>query len=63
MYYLVQLKEIVPPGPLSFEEARASVVSDYQDNLEKEWLEQLRKKYPVKVNDKAKKNVVEKLML
>lgn len=62
MYYLVQLKEIVPPGPLSFEEARASVVSDYQDNLEKEWLEKLRKKYPVKVNDKAKKNVVEKLM-
>jgi peptidyl-prolyl cis-trans isomerase SurA len=62
MYYLVQLKEIVPPGPLSFEEARASVVSDYQDNLEKEWLEKLRKKYPVNVNDKAKKNVVEKLM-
>ena len=62
MYYLVHLKEIVPPGPLSFEEARASVISDYQDNLEKEWLEQLRKKYPVKVNDKAKKNVVEKLM-
>jgi peptidyl-prolyl cis-trans isomerase SurA len=62
MYYLVQLKEIVAPGPLSFEEARASVVSDYQDNLEKEWLEKLRKKYPVKVNDKAKKNVVENLM-
>jgi peptidyl-prolyl cis-trans isomerase SurA len=62
MYYLVQLKEIVPPGPLSFEEARTSVVSDYQDNLEKEWLEKLRKKFPVKVNDKAKKNVLEKLM-
>jgi len=62
MYYLAHLKEIVPPGPLSFEEARASVISDYQENLEKMWLEQLKKKYPVKVNDKAKKNVVEILM-
>ncbi len=61
MYYLVQVKEIVPPGSLSFAEARASVISDYQDNLEKEWLEQLRKKYPVKVNEKSKKHVVEKL--
>ncbi len=61
MYYLVQIKEMVPPGPLSFEEARASVISDYQDSLEKEWLEQLNKKYPVSVNEKAKKYVVEKL--
>ena len=62
MYYLAHLKEIVPPGSLSFEEARADVISDYQESLEKEWLDVLRKKYPVKVNDKAKKNVLEKLM-
>jgi peptidyl-prolyl cis-trans isomerase SurA len=61
MYYLVKVQKIVPPGPLSFEEARAAVISDYQDNLEKEWLAQLRKKYQVKVNEKAKKNVVQKL--
>ena len=61
MYYLAHIKEMVPPGALSFEEARASVISDYQDNLEEEWLEQLRKKYQVKVNEKAKKHVVEKL--
>lgn len=61
MYYLVQIKEMVPPGSMSFEEARASVISDYQDSLEKEWLEQLKKKYPVNVNEKAKKYVVEKL--
>jgi len=61
MYYLVQITEMVPPGSMSFKEARASVISDYQDSLEKEWLEQLRKKYPVSVNEKAKKYVVEKL--
>lgn len=61
MYYLVQVKEVVPPGPMSFEEARAAVISDYQDSLEKTWLEQLRKKYPVKINEKAKQYVLEKL--
>lgn len=61
MYYLVDVRKILPPGQLSFAEARASVISDYQDNLEKEWLIQLRKKYPVKINEKAKQNTIEKL--
>jgi peptidyl-prolyl cis-trans isomerase SurA len=61
MYYLVNVQKIVPSGQLTFSEARASVISDYQDNLEKEWLIQLRKKYPVKINEKEKQNVVEKL--
>jgi peptidyl-prolyl cis-trans isomerase SurA len=59
--YLVHVKSIVPPGALSFEEARTSVISDYQDYLEKNWIEQLRKKYPVKVNAKVKNYVLEKL--
>ncbi len=61
MYYLVHIKEMVPPGPMSFEEARASVISDYQDDLEKVWLEQLKKKHPVKINEKAKKYVEDNL--
>jgi peptidyl-prolyl cis-trans isomerase SurA len=61
MYYLVRILKMVPPGALTFEEARASVISDYQDSLEKEWLALLKKKYPVKVNAKAKNYVVEKL--
>jgi hypothetical protein len=34
----------VAPGVESFEEARAQVVSDYQDNLEKNWVKELRRK-------------------
>jgi peptidyl-prolyl cis-trans isomerase SurA len=59
--YLVQVKEMKPPGPLTFEEARASIISDYQDYIEQTWLEQLKLKYPVKVNEKAKKYVVQEL--
>lgn len=61
IYYLVHIKDIVPPGPLTFEEARAQVISEYQDSLEKNWITQLKKKYPVSINEKAKKYVWEKL--
>lgn len=60
-YHLIHVTSMVPPGSMTFDEARASVISAYQNELEKNWLDQLRKKYPVKVNDKTKKYVVEKL--
>lgn len=59
--YLVVVNKMIPAGALSFEDARASIVSEYQNELEKNWLTALRQKYPVKVNDKTKKYVVEKL--
>jgi len=61
MYYLVEVSRLVPPGSLSFEEARAKVISEYQDSLEKEWLIRLRQKYPVKINKKGKKIVITEL--
>jgi peptidyl-prolyl cis-trans isomerase SurA len=39
------------PGQRSFEEARGLVINDYQAVLEKQWLDSLKKKYPVKVNE------------
>jgi len=46
----VHVKKVVPPTPKSLEEARGFIVSDYQEYLEKEWIKQLREKYPVTVN-------------
>lgn len=60
-YQLVIVTHMVAPGSLSFEDARASVISEYQNELEKNWIDALKKKYPVKVNDKTKKYVVEKI--
>lgn len=36
----------------SFEDARGLVINDYQNILEEKWTNELRKKYPVKVNEK-----------
>jgi peptidyl-prolyl cis-trans isomerase SurA len=39
--------------PRSFDDARGLVINDYQIELEKNWVEQLKKKYPVVVNEKV----------
>lgn len=36
--------------PGSFEEVKGKVIADYQDRLEKEWINTLRKKYTIKIN-------------
>jgi len=60
-YYLVEVRQLVTPGIKAFGEAKAHVISDYQDMLEKEWVASLRRKYPVTIISKAKKNVVKEL--
>ena len=37
----------------SFADARGLVINDYQNFLEKRWVEELKKEYPVKVNEKV----------
>lgn len=61
-FYVVKAVRFVPPGQKTFEEARAAVISDYQNELEKRWLTELKKRYPVKVNKKGKKYVIDQLL-
>ena len=49
----VDIKEIIPPSPKSLDESKGLVTADYQTYLEKEWIETLRKKYPVTVNEQV----------
>jgi peptidyl-prolyl cis-trans isomerase SurA len=37
----------------SFEEAKGLVINDYQSELEKRWVDELKKRYPVKINQSA----------
>lgn len=43
------LKKVVQPEPKPLKEARGLVTAAYQDQLEKDWIKELRAKYPVKV--------------
>lgn len=61
VFYLVWIKEILPPGIKTFGEARASIISDYQNYLEKTWLEALKIHYPVKINEKGKQYILSHL--
>ncbi len=52
-YLQRSLKYIPNNQQRSFEDARGLVVNDYQNYLEQKWIEQLKKKYPVTVNQKV----------
>lgn len=50
-FYLVVIDRIDAPRNKTFEEAKGLVISDYQLYLENQWIDELKKKYPVIVND------------
>ncbi len=47
----VIVHEKLDPEPKSFDEARGLITAGYQDYLEKEWIKQLRAKYPVVIHE------------
>jgi peptidyl-prolyl cis-trans isomerase SurA len=51
------LKLYNTPSQRSFAEAKGLVVSDYQTELEKKWIAELKKKYPVVINETELENL------
>lgn len=47
-----KVNKIIPPEPKPLEKNMGRVTSDYQNQLEKEWLDQLMTRYPVFIFDK-----------
>jgi peptidyl-prolyl cis-trans isomerase SurA len=45
-----KVKSIIPAGPKTIAEAKGLITADYQTFLEKEWINELKKKYPVTIN-------------
>lgn len=46
----VKVNKIIPKEQKTLAEARGLITADYQTFLEKEWLTELKKKYPVQIN-------------
>ena len=56
----VVVKEKIPAGPKLLSEVRGAATAEYQNYLEKEWLDTLRKKYTVSVNEELFKTLIAK---
>ncbi len=42
----------------SFEDSKGLLINDYQPIIEKKWMDELRKKYPVKIDEAVLKNII-----
>lgn len=49
-FYFYKVEHIIPPQDKELSDARGYVVADYQDYLERQWVESLRKTYEVKID-------------
>ncbi len=56
-FKLYYVKEILPESSKKLSEVKGKVMSDFQDQLEKDWIKELRTKYTVKINKKALKKL------
>ena len=51
--FIYVLKVNNDPSVMEFEDARIQVINDYQQMLEEKWINELKKKYPVSINQGA----------
>ena len=58
-YSVVRVEEVFnQPTPKSLDDARGYVVAEYQDYLEKQWNDEMKKKYSLNVNESVFKSLV-----
>jgi peptidyl-prolyl cis-trans isomerase SurA len=60
-YCVIKTTTLLPGRVRSLDEVKGKVMSDYQNYLEKKWMEELRRKYTVEINKKALKKVKKEL--
>jgi len=58
--YIVKVNALLPAGPKALNEVRGLATSDYQNYLEKSWIESLTAKYKVVVNQETLNSILPK---
>lgn len=58
-YYIVEVLEFLPETFKTLREARGSAIQDYQSYLEESWLEELRSKHTIKVDNEVLYSITE----
>ncbi|MBL4662462.1 MAG: peptidylprolyl isomerase [Flavobacteriaceae bacterium] len=62
-FIILKVNEIIASGPKEFDEIKGRVLSDYQGYVEKTWIEELRAKYKVEINQKTLRRLKKELKL
>lgn len=57
-YYYIVIEEIIPEGIKPLKKCKGLVISDYQNEVEGQWIKGLRNKYNVKVNESVLKSLI-----
>jgi peptidyl-prolyl cis-trans isomerase SurA len=52
-FYVIKVVEVIEPRTKEFHEAKGAATSDYQNELERIWLEQLKVKHKIKINEEV----------
>lgn len=61
-YHVVMVNSVLPKGSKTLDEARGRVVSDYQNQIENDWIKSLNERYTVKVNKRVLKKVKSEIL-
>ncbi|MBK86934.1 MAG: peptidylprolyl isomerase [Flavobacteriaceae bacterium] len=61
-YVVIKVEDIIPSSSLTFEKIKGSVISEYQSFLESNWIEKLRNKYLIKVDNQVLKELKKSLI-
>ncbi len=49
-YFITKVNKVLPPGIKTLEECKGKLVNDYQQYLEQNWVDELKKEFTVKIN-------------
>ena len=49
-FHIVKVNKIIPKALKSFEESKGNVINDFQNEIEKNWVQSLKEQFKVKVN-------------
>lgn len=58
--YFILIKDVLAPAYKELSEVRGPVISDYQNYLEEQWVQELRSKYPVNIKAEEVEKLVQK---
>jgi len=58
---IIIINKLIDPTPLKFDEVQGEIMTGYQEDLESEWIRQLKEKYNVKVDSVVLEDVKKKL--